>query len=67
MNDTITFTKENLTQYKKFVADAKSKGESTFVNRGMLQSVDNAQRLIDRFEPHFASGIKSKVTIPYNF
>ncbi len=65
--NTITFSRQALSDYKNKSLDAIVNGNTTFVHKGALIKVSDAERLIDKFTPHFLDKNKDEVTILYNF
>jgi len=63
----ITFSRQALSDYKNKSLQAIVSGYNTFVHKGSLVKVDDAQRLINAFKPHFINKDTNEVTIPYNF
>jgi len=67
-NNTITFSRETLAEYKAKCEEAITNKHDTFVWKGTLSTVTEGKRLISRFEQSFIQNpIADKVTIPYNF
>ncbi len=63
----ITFTREGVNHLKKMILEAIAKGYYTFMNKGSLVDIRDAQRLIDRFEPSFKDSSVMSATINYDF
>ena len=65
--NTITFSRQALKDYKNKSLEATVRGNTTFEHKGMLVKVDDAERLINKFLPHFLDKDTNEVTLPYNF
>jgi len=69
-NHTITFTKKGLKEYKSLYDEAVKNNHQSFVHKGGLQKVNEAKKLIDRFEKEFSHPVhilagSTQVTLPY--
>lgn len=62
----ITFSRQELADFKILFLTAIVEGNKSFVHKGNLVDVNRAETLINKFKPHFLKNV-NEVTIDYDF